>query len=222
VEEQEIYKDLYNSIFEPSGPFEVIRVDSQRDHSQLSQEISEYSPDVLIYSAKEIGQKSLEILQEVRLVLPKIPVLVASFHYHTDQIRTLKRMAAGSAGAGMALLLKNSLDNAQQFHAAVRATMDGQLIIDTPLTSLMFSDGTTNPIIQALTTREMEIIDLLAKGYTNSAIADTLFIGVRTVHHHINNLYNKLKEAPGFDNANMRVSATRIYLESRGRLLGGD
>ncbi|MFC1906768.1 response regulator transcription factor [Chloroflexota bacterium] len=69
-----------------------------------------------------------------------------------------------------------------------------------------------------LTARESEILGLLSKGYTNSSIANALFIDVKTVEHHINSMYSKLKAGSDFNDKHPRVSAARLYLEAVGEL----
>jgi len=69
------------------------------------------------------------------------------------------------------------------------------------------------PFLKQLTTRELEILSLLSQGYTNSSIADTLFIDIKTVEHHLNSMYSKLKSDPDYNTKHLRVSAARLYLE---------
>ncbi|MEL7433863.1 MAG: response regulator transcription factor, partial [Chloroflexota bacterium] len=57
-------------------------------------------------------------------------------------------------------------------------------------------------LIEPLSEREMEVLELVAKGFTNQAIADALFIAVSTVKKHINNILGKL----GVDNRTQAAS----------------
>ena len=66
-----------------------------------------------------------------------------------------------------------------------------------------------------LTRREVEVIELIADGLTNQAIADKLFIDVRTVHHHVNSIYSKLERE---DNRHPRVMLAKWYWISTGKL----
>jgi DNA-binding NarL/FixJ family response regulator len=68
----------------------------------------------------------------------------------------------------------------------------------------------------------MEILNLLSQGYTNSAIAAALFIDIKTVEHHLNSMYSKLKSDPGYNSKHLRVSAARLYLETMGDLFQKD
>ena len=70
-----------------------------------------------------------------------------------------------------------------------------------------------------LTHRELEILSLMASGYTNSAIAEALYIDIRTVQRHINNMYGKVRAETDVDKRHLRVSAARMYLENTGELV---
>lgn len=60
------------------------------------------------------------------------------------------------------------------------------------------SDDETEPnqlLIEPLSERELEVLNLIADGHTNQAIADALFIALSTVKKHVNNIYGKLNVA---------------------------
>ena len=61
---------------------------------------------------------------------------------------------------------------------------------------------------------ELEIISLLANGYTNSAIATTLCIDVKTVEKQLNNIYSKLKLDDEIADEHLRVSLAKLFLEA--------
>jgi DNA-binding NarL/FixJ family response regulator len=117
---------------------------------------------------------------------------------------------------GMALFLKQSLDRIDQLLSIILAVSQGQVVLDATLTTPMFAGKPENPFLKQLTARELEILTLLSQGYTNSAIAATLFIDVKTVEHHLNSMYSKLKTDSDFNGKHLRVSAASIYLETIG------
>jgi len=93
------------------------------------------------------------------------------------------------------------------------------VILDPTLSTLLFTGKAEYPVLKQLTARELEILSLLAKGHTNGAIAESLYIDVKTVEHHINSMYSKLKTTIDFNSKHSRVSAARLYLEATGELL---
>ena len=80
----------------------------------------------------------------------------------------------------------------------------------------MFAGKPENPFLKQLTARELEVLSLLSQGYTNSAIAEALYIDIKTVEHHLNSMYSKLKADSEFNGRHLRVSAMRLYLETMG------
>jgi DNA-binding NarL/FixJ family response regulator len=128
----------------------------------------------------------------------------------------LLRRLALSGESGMALFLKQSLDNVDQLCRTILAVSQGQVILDPPLATFMFAGKPESPFLKQLTTRELEILSLLSQGYTNSAIAKTLYIDIKTVEHHLNSMYSKLKSDPDYNNKHLRVSAARLYLGTMG------
>jgi DNA-binding NarL/FixJ family response regulator len=75
------------------------------------------------------------------------------------------------------------------------------------------------PFMKMLTDRELEILNYLSQGYTNQGIAQVLCIDIKTVAHHLNNIYSKLKEDSELDQKHPRVSVARLYLETTGELM---
>ena len=75
------------------------------------------------------------------------------------------------------------------------------------------------PFLQTLSHREIDVLNLMAQGFTNPAIGQALFIDVKTVEHHMTNIYSKMKEDGDFDERDQRVIAARMYLETTGQLV---
>ena len=69
--------------------------------------------------------------------------------------------------------------------------------------------------LERLTEREMEVMAEIAKGKTNSAIADTLFLSERAIEKHINSIFTKLGLLPERE-TNRRVSAVLLFLAESG------
>jgi len=150
-------------------------------------------------------------------LVSQIGIVLLLVFYTAQDIDLLRKLALAGKG-GMALFLKQSLDLTDQLLGIITSVNRGQVILDPLLTSFLLMEKTESPFLSQLTARESEILGLLSKGYTNSAIADALFIDVKTVEHHINSMYSKLKAGSDFNNKHPRVSAARLYLEAVGEL----
>lgn len=217
IEEQEIYREIYRYIIPTRDNIELLRVSDSSEVGDLSKAVSELRPDVLLLSVRKLDMNIIEELEQVRNGHPRMGMVILLLFYNSQDIELLRRLALSGEG-GMALFLKQSLDRIDQLCQTVLAVGQGQVILDPPLATFMFAGKPECPFLNQLTTRELEILGLLSQGYTNSAIAEALFIDIKTVEHHLNSMYSKLKADPGYNEKHLRVSAARLYLEMMGDL----
>jgi len=217
VEEQEIYREIYKHILSTRANVELLQVSANGERGTLIQSVSELCPDILLLSVKKLDINIIEELEQIRNDHPKIGMVILLVFYSSQDIELLRRLALSGEG-GIALFLKQSLDQIEQLCRTILAVSQGQVILDPPLAAFMFAGKPECPFLKQLTTRELEILSLLSQGYTNSAIAKTLYIDIKTVEHHLNSMYSKLKTDPDFNDKHLRVSAARLYLETMGDL----
>ena len=215
IEEQEIYREIYKYILPSRVGVELVEVTSNGDADMLKQAIAELSPDVLLVSTKKLEANIVEELEQIRMDYPKIGIVLLLIYCSSQDIELLRRLALKGDG-GMALFFKQSLDQIDQLSRIITAVNQGQVILDPQLASFMFAGKPECPFLKQLTTRELEILSLLSQGYTNAAIANALYIDIKTVEHHLNSLYSKLKADSEFNGRHLRVSAAKIYLETLG------
>ncbi len=220
VEEQEVYREVYKSVFSPSRrgpPIDLLGTSVNGDIVALRKTLSQLSPDVLLVGTKRLDRKIMEELEQVRTEFPSMGLVLLLVLCNGENIKLLRTMALGGGG-GMALFFKHTLDRIEQLRGTVLAVSQGQVILAPELVTLMFTENTGHQFLRHLTSRETEILGLLARGHTNAAIADVLCIDIKTVSHHINNMYSKLKAEVDFDDKHPRVSVARFYLEAAGEL----
>jgi DNA-binding NarL/FixJ family response regulator len=179
--------------------------------------VAELTPRVMLLSIKKLDNDIIEELEKIRNSYPRMGIVILIVTYSSQDIELLRRLAL-CGESGMALFMKQSLDKVDQLCQTVLAVSQGQVILDPPLATFMFAGKPECPFLKQLTTRELEILSLLSQGYTNSSIADTLFIDIKTVEHHLNSMYSKLKADPDYNSKHLRVSAARLYLEKMGML----
>jgi DNA-binding CsgD family transcriptional regulator len=75
--------------------------------------------------------------------------------------------------------------------------------------------------VATLSTREREVVELVAQGYTNDEVARRLYISIKTAEHHLNAIYRKLEACFDASGKHRRVLLTQVYNEW-GRLNGND
>ncbi len=221
VEEQEIYREMYQCLLPSRANIEILRISANGDKGLMARGVAEVNPDVLLLSVRKLDLNLIEELERIRNTNPRMGIVILIVFYSSQDIELLRRLAL-CGESGMALFLKQSLDKVEQLCRTIVAVSQGQVILDPPLATFMFAGKPECPFLKQLTTRELEILSLLSQGYTNSAIAETLFIDIKTVEHHLNSMYSKLKTDPDYNTKHLRVSAARLYLESMGTLYQRD
>lgn len=213
VEEQEIFREIYSYVLPRRANITISQVSDSVETGTISRVIAEAHPDVLLLSIKKLNVSIIEELEQIRSSYPDMGIVILIIFYSSQDVELLRRLSL-CVGSGMALFLKQSLDNVDQLCRMITAVSQGQVILDPPLATFMFAGKLECPFLNQLTTRELEILSLLSQGLTNMAIANKLFIDVKTVEHHLNSIYSKLKSDPEYNTRHLRVSAARLYLET--------
>lgn len=148
----------------------------------------ELKPDVILM---DLVMKEMDGIEATKQIIEKWPeakvIIVTSF---LDDEKVYPALEAGATS----YMLKTS--KASEIAKAIRATYEGQSILEPEVTGKIMTRMRTKPIDQLhnqLTSREMEILLLIAQGKTNQEIADLLFIALKTVKVHVSNILGKLE-----------------------------
>lgn len=217
IEKQEMYREAYKAILTSKPSIEVLRVSGNGNMEALVREVSELAPDVMLVSVKKCDANIIEGLRQIRADCPKIGIVLLLTFCNMQDAELLRKFILRSKG-GLALFLKHSLDKVEQLCNAIMETREGQVVLDPLLVNMILWEKSECPLLKELTIREWEILKLLSRGYTNLAIARTLYIDYRTVAHHLNNIYSKLKAGTSFSDRHLRVNAARLFMETVGYL----
>ena len=215
MEEQEIYREVYRAILSSRASIELLEVSANGDIEALVRSVLEHCPDVMLISLKKLDEGIIDGLQQIRTDCPGIGIVLLLTFCNNRDAELLRQITVKGSG-GLAFFLKHSLDQVEQLCGSIMAVRKGQVIFDPSLASLMLAGKPECPFLKQLTARELEVLKLLSQGYTNLAIAQALFIDSKTVEHHLNNIYSKLKADPTFTEKHLRVSAAKLYLETMG------
>ncbi len=170
-------------------------------------------PDVVVVDVRmppTFTDEGLQAAQAIRQRHPTVGVLVLSQELAPRQAM---RLLEGST-RGVGYLLKDRIATLDGFARTVRRVGSGGCAIDPDLVARLMSRDVREDALATLTTREREILALMAEGRSNQAIAAALFLGVKTIETHISSLLAKLGLAPGPDD-HRRVLAVLAHLGSR-------
>jgi DNA-binding NarL/FixJ family response regulator len=134
--------------------------------------------------APDLALMDIALTEKFAEEFPEIAVLVLSMHDNLEYVRQVIR--AGARG----YVLKDA--PASELVEAIDAVLAGRPFYSAQLAMRMAQQAVTPTPVEALTPRERDILDGIAKGYANKRIADELGLSVRTVESHRLNLKRKL------------------------------
>ncbi|MFD3655332.1 LuxR C-terminal-related transcriptional regulator [Streptomyces sp. 24-1644] len=178
---------------------------------ELTRALAELKPDVAVVDVRLPPSHTDEGLQcalAARRSRPGLPVLVLS--QHVEQLYARELLADGDGGIGY--LLKDRVFDADQFIDSVRRVAAGGTAMDPQVISQLLSRRARDEPMGGLTPREREVIELMAQGRSNTAIASQMVITERAVAKHTSNIFGKLG-LPQSDDDNRRVLAVLAYLD---------
>lgn len=184
---------------------------------ELTRALAESAPDVAMVDVRLPPSHTDEGLQcalRARQERPGFPVLVLS--QHVEQLYARELPAHGNGGVGY--LLKDRVFDLDQFIDAVRRVAAGGTAMDPQVIQQLLSRRSAERPLGNLTPRKLEVLEvleLMAQGRSNAAIASGLVVTERAIAKHTSNIFAKLVLEVS-DDDNRRVLAVLAYLD-RGR-----
>lgn len=177
---------------------------------QLMQLIAAHQPDVVIIDQTLPGQKRRSLAEELRAKFSDLNILVLS--PDPQGAEALDILALGDAGIGY--ILKDRISRPGELSEALRRVAHHGSAIDPRVVSELVARPRTPGGLSELTSREREVLALMAEGHSNQAIAEKMFVGPRTVEAHVGSIFLKLGLDPEAD-VNRRVLAVIRYLQTK-------
>ncbi|WP_445151986.1 response regulator [Baekduia sp. Peel2402] len=182
------------------------------DGPSLVEAIDEHRPDIAIVDVRlppSQRDEGLRAALEARQRVPGTPVLVLSQYVEESYAAELLADGAGAVG----YLLKDRVADPSDFVAQVDRVAAGGTAIDQEVVSQLLARRRADDPLQELTPREREVMELMAQGLSNSAIAQKLVVTDGAVEKHVTNIFGKLglHTAAG---GNLRVLAVLAWLRS--------
>ncbi|MEV0646229.1 response regulator transcription factor [Phytomonospora sp. NPDC050363] len=165
-------------------------------------------PDVAVVDVRlppTFSDEGLQAALTARKTVPGLPVLILS--QHVEQLYARELLADGHGGIGYQL--KDRVFDADQFVDALQRVADGGTALDPAVVAKLLG-GRADPLA-ALTERERSVLELMAEGLSNAAIAGRLFLSEGAISKYTTAIFGKLGLTAD-DDTNRRVRAVLAYL----------
>ena len=183
--------------------------DAVGDGDALVAAVEKHRPDVAVVDVRMPPSHSDERLRaaiEARRRVPGTGVLVLSQYVEESYASDL--LADGAGGVGY--LLKDRVSALAELSDALDRVASGGTVLDPEVVAQLFARRRRDPLAE-LTTREREVLGLIAEGRTNAAIARKLVITEGAVEKHVSSILAKLNLPPSEDD-HRRVMAVLAWL----------
>jgi DNA-binding NarL/FixJ family response regulator/class 3 adenylate cyclase len=196
-------------LLEDAG-FEIVAQSGTRE--DVLRHVAMHKPDVAIVDIRmppTHTDEGLRAAKEIRERHPDVGVLVLS--QYVEPAYALELLSESAEGIGY--LLKDRVSDLDEFAAAVRRVAEGGSALDPSVVSQLVGRRRRADPLEILTPREREVLEHMAEGRSNAAIAQKLFITPRAVEKHVTSIFGKLRltESP---EDHRRVLAVLTYLRN--------
>jgi DNA-binding NarL/FixJ family response regulator len=182
------------------------------DAEELVRKVRAHKPDIAVVDVRMPPSNTddgLRAAQEIRAELPGTAVLVLS--QYVEESYAMELLADDAEGVGY--LLKDRVAEVDRFIDAVRRVSDGGSALDPEVVSQLLGRRRREDPLAELTPREREVLELMAEGRTNQAIAKQLVVSERAVEKHVTSIFSKLGLATSAQD-HRRVLAVLTYLRA--------
>lgn len=182
------------------------------DHDELLAVVRDQKPDLVVTDIRmppTHSSEGLDAAQAIRAELPDTAILVLSAHVEVDHAMEL--LAGGKA---IGYLLKTRVTDVNDFVDTVGRIAGGASIVDPALVQELVSARRRDDPLAALSSREHEVLTLMAEGLSNAGIGRRIWVTEGTVEKHVRSILTKL-DLPETGDDHRRVRAVIMYLDSR-------
>ena len=182
------------------------------DAEDLIRKVRAHKPDVAVVDIRMPPTNTddgLRAALAIRAELPDTGVLVLSQYVEEGYALDL----VGDSAGGVGYLLKDRVADVERFVDSVRRVADGGSALDPEVVSQLVGRARRDDPLAELTPREREVLELMAEGRSNNAIAEHMVVTERAVEKHVTSIFGKLGLAPAPED-HRRVLAVLAFLRA--------
>ena len=187
-DDQAVIRDGLEMLLQLEKDMQV--VGTAADGAEAIELATQKQPDLILMDLKMPGTSGIEATRQIHARFPHIKILILTTY--DDDEWLFDAIRAGAAG----YLLKDT--PRQKIIEAIRGTMDGKAFLDPAVAGKLINQVASNQkqpastLTDKLTDRELDVLRLIAKGFTNSDIAGQLHLSEGTVRNHVSAILEKL------------------------------
>ena len=211
ADDHNIVRAGVRQLLESANDLEVIAEAADGEEAQAL--IQKHKPDVAVLDIQMPKASGIEVTRWVRVHFPQVGILILTAYDDAPYV-----MAVLQAGAN-GYVLKTGRE--AELIQAVHDVYEGKSALDPTITRQLMSNlfkSAEKKFVDPLTERELDVLRLAAKGYTNKAIGVQLNISDRTVQGHLAHIFAKL-QANSRTEAVMRALSLGLISQSSGSLM---
>jgi DNA-binding NarL/FixJ family response regulator len=204
-----LFREGIVRLLEDAG-YEVVGQAS--DAEDLVRKVKAHKPDAAVVDIRMPPNNTddgLRAARQIRDELPGTGVLVLS--QYVEEGYALDLVAESAEGVGY--LLKDRVAEVQRFTESVRRVAEGGSALDPEVVSQLLGRHRRDDPLEELTGRERQVLELMAEGRSNRAIAEQLVITERAVEKHVTSIFSKLDLPPTAED-HRRVLAVLRFLRA--------
>jgi DNA-binding NarL/FixJ family response regulator len=187
-DDQDMIREGLSLILSSNADFSV--TGTAEDGARALEMIEADAPDVVLMDLKMPVMDGIQATERIKRYFPQVKVLVLTTHGDDDWLFDAIRSGANG------YLLKDA--PSQDLFKAIRAVMSGDTPVDPKMAGKLFHYVTAHQpppsarVVGLLNPRELEILRLMARGWANSAIAESVHLTEGTVRNYISTIFTKL------------------------------
>ncbi|MCI0687967.1 MAG: response regulator transcription factor [Sporichthyaceae bacterium] len=207
AEDSVVLREGLTRLLADAGHDVVAAVD---DATGLVDAVDEHRPEIAVVDVRmppTHTDEGLRAAVQIRRDHPEVAVLV--FSQYVEERYAAELLAGSTKKIGY--LLKDRVADVRDFLDAVARVAAGGTVLDPEVISQIFSRSRRRDALNALTPREREVLEAMAEGYSNQAIAARLVVSEGAIEKHVSNIFAKLGLAPS-EGEHRRVLAVLTYL----------
>ena len=205
VDDEALFSELVRNTLSGEPGMEVLGVAG--DGETAVRLAREHKPDAVLMDIELPGElDGIDAAIAIKQERPETGIVILSAHRNRRYVTSLPL----DESAGWAYLLKQSVQDLATVVHAIRGSAKGMIVLDPAVVaSLRPRKGS---MVEGLSPRQHEVLELIAQGHNNSGIAQRLILTEKAVEGHINAIYQEL-HLSGEEGVHARVKATLAYLQ---------